>query len=634
MLAYRADNWIGCRGIAGAALVLACTGAAAQADELADLSLEQLSNIKVTSVSRRAEALTDAAASIYVITAEDIRRSGARTLPEVLRLAPNLDVARADANQYAISARGFNSTLANKMLVLIDGRTVYSPLFSGVFWEAQDVVLEDIERIEIIDGPGGTLWGSNAVNGVINIITRSAKDTKGGLVAGGWGNTDRGGVVRYGNETASGLSYRLYAKNTDERQDERATGVPVDDGSYRTQAGFRADWARGIDGVTLQGDAYDSDIDQVPGVRKISGANVLGRWTRQFDDSSSLRVQAYFDHTERSEPGTVHDIMDTYDIEFQHAFEIAPGHRFLWGGGYRDSLDRVDNKTTIALAFVPEDRDLVLANIFAQDEIALRRDLRLIAGVKFEHNVYTGLETLPNLRLAWKPATDMLVWGEVSRAVRAPSRIDRDVLVPASPPYVLAGGANFQSEIVDVAEIGYRAQPTPALSYSLTAFHNVYEKLRSLEPTAAGPVWENKIGGNGNGAEAWGAYRVTDSWRLNAGVYFQQIDIRPNADSQDLNSLPSLGNDPHHWWNLRSALDIGAHHELDIMLREVGALPNPAVPAYTAVDARWGWHINHDLELSLVGQNLFDPHHAEWGSAATRAVFGRSAFVKLQWRMP
>jgi iron complex outermembrane receptor protein len=389
-----------------------------------------------------------------------------------------------------------------------------------------------------------------------------------------------------------------------------------------------------VNSVTLQGDAYNSDIDQIPGVRKISGANLLARWTRQLDDTSSIRVQAYVDHTERAQPGTVHDIMDTYDLEFQHNLEISPGHHFLWGGGYRESPDRVNNKASIALSFSPENRNLILANIFAQDEITLGRDLRLITGLKFEHNVYTGLETLPNIRLAWKAAADQLVWGEISRAVRAPSRIDRDVLVPANPPYELAGGPNFQSEVVDVAEVGYRAQPTPALSYSVTAFHNIYERLRSLEPTAIGPVWENKIGGNGNGAEAWGTYRVTDAWRLHTGVYVQKIDIHPNSDSHDLDSLPSLGNDPSHWWTLRSSFDIGPRHEVDVMLRGMGALPNPSVPAYTAVDARWGWHINRELEFSLVGQNLFDPRHAEWGTAANRAEFARAVFVKLLWRMP
>jgi iron complex outermembrane receptor protein len=625
------------RTLAGVLVLLASDiayAAVPSSGELADLTLEQLTNIKVTSVSRRSESLADAPASIYVISAEDIRRSGARTLPEALRLAPNLDVARADANQYAISARGFNSTLANKMLVLIDGRTVYSPLFSGVFWEAQDVMLEDIDRIEVIDGPGGTLWGSNAVNGVINIITRSSKDTQGALAAAGTGTVDRAGVARYGGQVGGDGTIRLYAKSSQEMQTTHADGTYVGDASYRSQAGFRADWAGIAHSTTLQGDAYSSDIDQVPGVRRISGANLLGRWIGQLSDDSSLNVQAYVDHTERSEPRVVHDIMTTVDIEVQHSLEIAPGHRFLWGGGYREYFDAVDNKATTTYAFLPEIRDLTLGNIFAQDEIGLGHGVRLIAGLKLEHNTYTGLEYLPNLRLAWKPAADQLLWGDISRAVRTPSRIDRDVFVPSSPPYVLAGGPNFQSEIVDVAEIGYRAQPTPALSYSVTLYHNFYSRLRSLEPTPQGPQWENKIGGDSNGAEAWGTYRVTDFWRLNAGLSLQRIRIAPEGDSHDTTSLPTLGNDPGNWWSVRSAFDIGARHELDIILRHVGALPNPQVPAYNAVDARWGWRISREFELSLVAQNMFDPHHGEWGAAASRAEFDRAVFVKLQWRTP
>src|SRR5688572_21838716 len=432
-----------------ALLLFSCGAATAQqvASNLADLSLEELASIRVTSVSKRSERLADAAAAVYVITADDIRRSGATTLPEVLRLAPNLQVARADAAQYAISARGYNSTLANKMLVLIDGRTIYSPLFSGVFWEVQDTLLEDIERIEVISGPGGTLWGSNAVNGVINITTRAAADTQGALVAAGAGNRHRSGAVRYGGELPGGGYYRVYGKAGEERQTRRPNGTVLGDAWDRRQAGFRADWSGALQSFTLQGDAYTADVDQGATTRRLAGYNLIGRWSRQLGDGSDIRLQAYFDRVERDQPGAIREVLDTFDVELVHGFQPAQNHRLLWGAGFRYAPDRVENLGP-ALAFLPGNRTVRRANVFAQDDFQLRPDLTLTAGLKLEHNEYTGWEHLPSVRAAWKPAEGQLLWAALSRAVRAPSRVDRDLFSPANPPFVvLAGGPNFQSEI-------------------------------------------------------------------------------------------------------------------------------------------------------------------------------------------
>src|SRR5713226_8886719 len=422
--------------------------------DLADLSIEELGNIQVTSVSKHPERLADAPASIFVITGEDIRRSGATRLPEALRLAPNLEVARASASSYAISARGFNNTIANKLLVLIDGRTVYTPLFSGVFWDAQDVMLEDVERIEVISGPGATLWGANAVNGVINVITRRASDTQGAFAYAQSGNLERGYGARYGGTLGEGGSYRVYGRSFDIFNTSNASGATASDGWSKGQVGFRTDWGTAANGFTLQGDAYRGSLDQANNDNtSISGNNLLGRWNRDLAAWGQLQVQSYFEHTERDIPGTFAERLNILDVEFQHRLRPMGAHRLTWGGGYRHGDDRVTN--SVVLAFLPADRSLRWANVFAQDEIALQENLRLTLGTKFENNYYTGTEPLPSARLAWKPDPQRLVWGAASRAVRAPSRIDRDFFVTAGS-LQLKGGPDFVSEVVKVFEVGYR----------------------------------------------------------------------------------------------------------------------------------------------------------------------------------
>ncbi|OGB23674.1 MAG: hypothetical protein A3I66_24410 [Burkholderiales bacterium RIFCSPLOWO2_02_FULL_57_36] len=595
------------------------------------MSLEQLADIVVTSVSRRQERLADAAASIFVISHEDIRRSGATSLPEALRLAPNLQVARIDSHQYAITARGFNSSTANKLLVLIDGRTVYTPLFSGVFWDAQQVMLEDVERIEVISGPGGTLWGANAVNGVINVITRSAQDTQGTLVVAGAGNRKRGAAARTGGKLGENGHYRVYGQGFDRAHSERAGGIAVRDAGRTGQVGFRADFGEQVDRFTLQGDAYRGRIEQVPAEKEISGVNLLARWDRRLANGSALHVQTYYDHTERDHPGTFSEKLDIFDIEFNHALQPALGHKLILGAGYRYARDRVGNSAV--LAFLPAERNLEKGNIFIQDEIALRPDLDLTLGLKAESNPYTGFEYLPNLRLAWRPNHNSLLWGALSRAVRAPARIDREFFVPGSPPYQIAGGPNFRSELANVFEIGYRAQPTSSVSYSVTAFHHDFSRLRSVEPSPIGEMLENRIGGTMTGIETWGSYRVTDAWRLSAGLVAMNQRLRRDPGSADLRGLPALANDPKRTWMLRSMFDITPRHEFDLTVRHVGDLPNPAVPAYTAVDAQLGWRPDPDVEISLSVQNLFDSEHAEFGSLAARSEFERSIFLKLLWRL-
>ena len=609
---------------------------------LADLTLEQLSNIEVTSVSKRSERLADAAASVYVISADDIRRSGATTLPEALRLAPNLQVARADANQFAISARGFASVLANKMLVLIDGRTVYSPLFSGVFWEAQSIMLEDVERIEVISGPGATLWGSNAVNGVINILTRGAKDTQGTLVAAGGGNDEKGGAIRHGLVLPNGGSLRLYGKYSEQSHTSDASRAEIRDASRLWQGGFRADWdaepqsASSVRALTLQGDVYSNVIDQAPSpaLRRVSGANVLGRWIHNLGNDATLKMQAYFERTERKQPGSIDEKLDTFDLDVQHGFRPIPDHTLMWGFAYRRQIDRVENLNIPAFALSPASRTLDLASVFLQDEVSIWPNLNLTAGIKFEHNDFTGWEYLPNVRVGWKPTTGQLVWGAVSRTVRAPSRIDREIFLPGIPPSsIVNGGPNFVSEVAAVYELGYRVQPSAALNWSVTAYHHNFDRLRSLEPGPAGPMFDNRIEGTVNGIETWAAYRLTDSWRVRAGFVKQKQLFRVQPGATAIGGTAALGNDPEFWWTLGSAIDFFDNFEFDVSARRVGSLPNPQVPAYTAVDARLGWKFRRDFELSLRASNLSDPRHAEWGVAPGRAEIERSLFVKLLWRM-
>lgn len=600
---------------------------AQEAPSLADLSLEQLSSIEVTSVGKRVQRLADVAGSVYVINQEDIRRSGATSLPEVLRLAPNLQVARADAAQYAITARGFASVLANKILVLIDGRTVYSPLFSGVFWEVEDVVLEDIDRIEVLSGAGGTLYGSNAVNGVINVITRSAAETSGTLLKLQGGNQERVAAARVGAGTATGLPWRLYAKRYEHDATVLAAGGSTRDAMERSQAGFRADRALGADQLTLQGDLYDGQVDQPNGPRDFSGANLLGRWTRDHGPGRRTQLQAYFDRTERRQPGSVDDRLDTLDVELQQTSRPAGSHELLWGAGYRWQHDRVDNLAPAALRFAPAERRMRLWNLFAQDEFGVAAGVRLTLGVKAEHNTYTGLEWLPTARLAWQAAPGHLVWASASRAVRTPSRIDRDVVTPA----LALGGADFDSEVAKVYELGYRAQPHASLSWSITAFHHDFERLRSVDVRPGGLAFGNSHRGHLDGVEAWGSWRFADPWRLQAGYAHQRLRLGAVPGSTVLPaSANQLGNDPRNRARLSLGWEPAPQMELDLSVRYVGALPAPQLPAYTAVDLRWGWRLRRDLELSVTVRSLNDPRHPEW---ANRVEIPRSILAKAIWRL-
>lgn len=606
---------------------------ATSSKDLADLSLDQLSAIQITSVSKRAESLSDAPASIFVITNEDIHRAGARSIPEALRLAPNLQVARIDSNQYAISARGFNTTTTNKLQVLIDGRSVYTQLYSGVFWDVQDVVLEDIERIEVISGPGGTLWGSNAVNGVINIITRSAHDTVGALVHAGAGSDERNATARYGGKIGDTTSYRVYAKGVSSDSTETGRHIDAENSWGMRQAGFRLDSGDQRNSFVLQGDAYDGSIDQLTlDDKQVSGNNLLGRWRSERDNGSSLQIQAYYDHTEREYPGVFSEVLNTYDLDVQHQFSLNKIHSIVWGGGYRQTRDEIDNG--VSLAFLPADRILSWTSFFAQDEVALSANLHLTVGAKLERNRYTGWEFQPNARLALKLANDALVWSSISRAVRTPSRFDTELYAPARPPYLLAGGADFVSETLTAYEIGYRAQFNRQFSFSISTFYNDYDNLRSIETVPGRPlVIANKMKSNAWGVEAWGTYHVTNEWRLSAGYNHLSQNRWLEDDSTSFTGTRGEGNDPMQQLSLRSATNLPHNVQFDLMLRSIARLPDPKVPGYTVLDSRIGWDIAPTVELSLTGTNLFDHRHAEFGTAPNYSEFRRTLYAGILWKL-
>lgn len=608
---------------------------------LADLSLEALVQTTVTSVSKRSEPLADAAASIFVITSDSIRRSGYTTLPDALRLAPNLQIARVDARNYAITARGFNNAFENKLLVLIDGRTVYSPLFSGVYWDAQDVVLEDVERIEVISGPGATLWGANAVNGVINIITKPASATQGTLASASGNRDQRVAAVRHGGQMFGGGRYRAYAKAITLEDLTRESGAVSLTGMRRAQVGMRADWDDPNGSTTLQSDAYSGALHQqgTPDIR-IAGANVLARKSMRLSSGSEVAAQFYWDFTERNQPNAFVEHLNTADVQLQVSTPIDNRHRLVYGTGYRRAMDRVVNGR--AFGFLPGRLNMHWGNVFVQDEIDLTSNLRLVAGAKFEHNNYTGWEFLPTLRMGWKPSATSLVWGSLSRTVRAPSRIDRDFYSPTNPAvangipgYAIAGGPDFDSEVAKVVELGYRVNLLSNLSYSATLYHSEFDRLRTLEPNpnGAGSVFSNLATGHSKGVEMWAEWRVTPALRVAPGLVVQQVRTQLMPGSKDSTGTTGLAtSDPSRFAKLRVSYDIAPGHSLGLLVRHHGKLPRPVVPAYTAADLSYIWRMSPALDLALTGQNLFDARHAEYGAAPNRTAYQRALGFKVVWR--
>jgi len=636
---------------------------------LADLSLEELMNESVTSVSKKETKLSQSPAAISVITQEDIRRSGLATTPELLRTVPGLDVARINANEWAVSSRGFNHQFANKLLVLIDGRTIYTPASGGVFWNAQDVVLEDLDRIEVIRGPGATLWGGNAVNGVINIITKSAKETQGALVSTSFGTEDHPSTtVRYGGQLATNFYYRAYVKyfNRDGLVDANGDDAPDDWSALR--GGLRLNWEPSPENnFTLQGDYYDSDAGknmprvsltppssrQVDVTARNSGGNVVGRWARTFSETSQLTLQGYYDHVEQGD-GAGTEFRNTGDIDLQHRFALGARNDVVWGAGYRYAT--VESTPSFNLTWTPDKMRLQLFNVFVQDEITLVPDqLHFTLGSKFEHNTLTGLEIQPSARLLWTPTERQTAWASVSRATRTPSLFERNIRLnaaafqpsPFAPPVLVSsfGNPNAEAEKLIAYELGYRIEPMKQLSFDVAMFYNVYEDLllaesnpRRDETSPAPPhtlistTIQNNQHGETYGTEVSAQWKVTDNWRLAGSYTWLHMRLAPDSST----ALDS----PQHQFQLRSYLDLPGNVELNGALFYVSEVsPHAAgarvpVPSYVRLDIGVVWRPTPSLELGVWGQNLLDDRHAEFRSIQSgfRTEVPRGVLGKITWR--
>src|SRR6266403_2259931 len=635
------------------------------------ITLEDLMDLQVTSVSKRAQKLADAAAAIFVITQDDIRRSGASSIPEALRMVPGLEVARIDENKWAIGSRGFNGRFDNKLLVLIDGRSVYTPLFSGVYWNVQDVMLEDVDRIEVIRGPGATLWGANAADGVINVITKKAKATQSAVVTAGAGTEERAaGGVRYGGKLGNNTYYRAYTKYFDWGPSAYPSGMTAHDGWDALRGGFRADWTpAGANSLTLQGDVYRSRFNETltvaslsapysntfPNDGKYSGGNILGRWNHT-SERSSMSLQMYYDNTTISDHSLFGDHQNILDLDFQHGFHVGDSQQFVWGLGYRSIRDKNDASFTVSLQ--PNQVTLNQFSTFLQDEISLVDNrLQITLGSKFERNEFTGFEIEPNARLLWNLTPNQSIWTAVSRAVRTPAlteeglRLNSAVIPPGTPanptpfPAVVAvfGSHQFNSEDLLAYELGYRVQAAKNLSLDISTFYNNYSNLRTAEPGApfveGSPaptdivipfVAGNKMSGGTYGVELFADWKVIPKWRLVGSYSYLQMDIHKNANSQDPTPDIPNGSSPRHQWYLRSSIDLPKHFEQDTTLRFVDQLPSLNVPSYYSLDAHLGWRPVTRLEFSIGGQNLLNNWHFEFmpdfvntsPTVVKRSIFG------------
>ncbi len=660
----------------GTMLVGTCNAESISSADLTELSIRDLMEIEITTGSKKSQKLANTAAAAFVITQDDIRRSGVTSIAEALRMVPGLQVARIDANKWAISSRGFNGRYANKLLVLMDGRSVYTPLFSGVFWDIQDTPLEDIDRIEVIRGPGAALWGANAVNGVINIITKSAHDTKGGLVSAGAGKEERGfGTFRYGDSIDEKASYRFFGKYFDRNESKLASGHNAADDWDIYTLGFRTDWnPTAMDSVMFQGNHYRADESQffsfqsltspysfpVNEETKTDGVNFLYKWNRLFSDKSDMTLQLYYDRA-RIHQTVLSETRDTYDFDFQHRFSPWEKHELIWGLGYRITSD--NTKSSYMISFYPKSRTDDLLSTFVQDDITIVEDkLRLTLGAKFEYNDYSGFEFQPNIRALWTPNKQNSIWASFSRSVRTPSRAEHDarlnifVIPPDYPPnisgfpMVLSNIPNddYKSEILYAYEIGYRKQISESIATDITAFYNEYNDLRSytidyasifLELSPFPPhlvvpaAMTNDINGHTYGIEVSAEWNPVLWWKIKPAYSFLHMNLSGSPDGSDSGTFDTAV--PRHQFSLRSSMDLPMDMEFDLWLRSVDDLPVVNIDGYCTMDARLGWKPNKNIELSLVGQNIFDNQHPEFKEEVLnldRTEVERTFYFKVTWR--
>jgi iron complex outermembrane receptor protein len=639
-------------------------------DNLKKLSLEQLGNVEVTSVSKDPQQVQKTPAAIFVITQEDIRRSGATSIPEALRLAPGVEVAQIDGNRWSVAIRGFGGQFSKSLLVLVDGRSVYTPLFEGVYWDLPYVMLEDVERIEVVRGPGGTIWGSNAVNGVINIITRNANSTKGALATLGAGSVNQGtGGVRYGSSTGKDFKYRIYGMGAIRGQEFHPDGDLFD--RWRMgQMGFRTDWKSGQkDTFTVQGDIYRGESGerafiasfsppaeiQKDGTGYVSGGNLLARWQHTTGEGSDIQIQAYFDRTNRQD-FELGETRDTFDVDFVQHTRVHDDQELTWGLGARVSPSNFI-QTSAGVNFLPNKQTDSIYSGFVQYELPIVRDkLTLTAGTKLEHNNFSGFDYQPSVRLLWAPTAHQSFWAAVTRAVRTPSRLDQDVqfaiLVQATPPppiyFQILGNPNLKAERLIAYEAGYRAQINSNVYVDFTAFYNTYNDLQGYGPpfpalanTPPPPhlffvlPYANSIEGHTVGTEIAPNWRITHWWQVRGSYSFLHMQLKDKPGFTDVGNLLSsyMGSSPSSLVGFQSLFNLPKHFELDATYRYSSALPAQAVGAYSTADVRLGWHAGEYLDFSVVGQNLLRPSQAEFGGDPGPLVgIKRRIYGKITWR--
>jgi iron complex outermembrane receptor protein len=642
-------------------IMFSCTQAYA-AGSFLDLSPEQLLSAEVISVSKKAEPVSHAPAAVYVITQEDIARTGVRSIPDALRMAPGVNVAQGDSNSWAVNIRGFNKGLANQLLVMIDGRTVYNPLFAGTYWELQNLPLEDIDRIEVVRGPGGTLWGANAVNGVINIITKRAQDTQRALVSMGVGNYEHDFILgQKGGKINEDTYYRTYAQHFNKGSFIAPAGGHANDAWLDSRTGFRIDRS---DALTVSGDAYLNRTEQLVSVPQLtapyavtrpdsiesSGANLLAHWNKIFDDGAVLSLQSYADYTLRDQL-ILSDEEDIFDIDALYNFAQYGRHEIAVGGGYRLTHESIGNTPTLSIN--PASGNANLFNIFAQDKITLSPQWFLTVGSKIEHNDFTGYEIEPNARLQWFPDEAKTVWAAVSRAVRTPSPLESNIDLTAKvfPPgalplkYNLIANPNFDSEEVIAYELGYRDKITPDVSADVALFYNDYSGLAAQQfqsLTVVTPLLPqyflfqtttaNLMKAETYGAEIAADWNAADNWKLSGSYSLLKIFIHLNNDFT--NQQAEEGQSPQHQLSLRSYWNINKDWSLDTSAYYVDKLSAFDVPAYVRVDVNVGWRIAEELQFNLIGQNLFENAHREFGNSSdlNAGEVPRTVFGKLTWR--
>ncbi len=640
-------------------------GASAQSPDLQALDLEGLMNLRVTSVSKREQSLSRTGAAVFVITQDDIRRSGMNNIPDLLRMAPGVEVARINAHTWAISVRGFNDRYSNKVLVLVDGRTIFDPAFSGVYWDEQSLPLEDIERIEIIRGPGGTVWGANAVNGVINIITKNTKDTLGGLISVSTGSTDSAtGVMQFGGTAGTKGAYRVYGRSFRVENSRYGDGRQAADGWHGSQAGFRSDWNLSArDKLTVQGDISGTSEGQTITTLfsnrlpeeytlndkvRVGVGNLLGRWNHIFSDGSDSTLQVYYDRVRRFDAGM--EVRNTGDFDFQYHFHEGSRNDVVVGAGYR----LVDESVTggYAISFGSGNQRSNLLSTFIQDEVKLTNSLSLTIGSKFEHNVYTGFEYEPSVQLVWTPTDRQTVWASASKAIQQPawdyanSRLDYAAF-PVSgggfAVYQVIGTSGIKAAQLIDYELGYRTSLSRRLAFDATGFLSNYRRLQTLEPRTPyytlvpGPphlvipnVWENLGQARTYGLEMTMHLEVTNRWRLNPGFTYLQTQYSLDKSSHDPFLGSASGNSPKRQAQLQSTMNLPHRLEWDATAFYVGSLRSGPVPSYVRLDTRLGWMVGESVEISIAGQNLLSPRHPEFlntyqvaPTSAERSVIGK-----------